>query len=392
MPALSRLPKSSRPAPDKTRAPAETPAARAARSPSPHLDVSRLTTPAQKGQNRSRSDAAGSWLPAGSLDRDVDTIAATVDRLVSALNSRDWMTPPPISTKADRSLTGADAQDTSREADDLAFAEGADFREIARRIAEFRKSRPDPAQSSPAPARRIVRRTASGETSPLETVASPEADARAERWDADWRADPNAPDAAPAAEETREPDSVDSWALKAQAALDAPATGEPHDARWADIAWPKASTARNATPTAPEAGPATGESSLRQRLAALRARVSGTAAESAEPTPDGMVAAEAPAFDDGLREPQTIEARDAQVAHDSLPAEIPLDEAAAEAPLDDAWIGDADDASQAEEIETWGTDGDNEDVSNESLLAAPRRPPCLPGRDRPGIGHGRCRK
>ncbi|WP_453961760.1 hypothetical protein [Amorphus suaedae] len=322
-----------------------------------------MTGPAPKGDNRLRSENARKWLAAGSLDRDSDDIAATVDRLVSALDSRDWMTSPNSPSKPARAATRPTDPAGARPSDDLSFAEGADFREVARRIAEFRQARPDPATGSrPAPASEAARPQA--RPVPQPNAAPPRTTDRGQsKWDADWR-----------------DFSVDSAPADAEApsdAFDGDETAAPLRTRpMTHDDWPKAPAARETAEAAqPAEAPASGTASLRQRLAALRARSMAeavpaeTPAEAPAParkpldSSDAFAKAMLAQFENGdwLTDDETdtpdasaygpdIEL--AEVAPDPEPVSI-------------------DEIEVEEEIETWAADdAAARDVSNESLLAA----------------------
>lgn len=356
MSALSRVPKLTRLASElrpkagsKTDAPPR-------RAPLPRGEDERLTGPGPKGDNRVRSESARKWLAAGSLDRDADDIAATVDRLVSALDSRDWMTSPNSPSKPARAATRPTDPADAHASDDLSFAEGADFREVARRIAEFRQARPDPATGSrPAPATEAARPQARAVPQPNAAPART-TDRGQSKWDADWRdfsvdgapADADAPSQAFDVEETAAP-------LRTR-----PMT---HDD------WPKAPAARKAAEAAQPADAPAGAASLRQRLAALRARSmaepAATETPAEAPAPARKPLDSSDAFAKAML--AQFETGDWLTDDETETPDVPDIELAELAPDPEAvHIDEIED-----EIETWAADDTAaRNVSNESLLAA----------------------
>lgn len=378
MSALSRVPKFPRLAPDRRSKAGATPGTPAVHAPLSTGDHERLTEPAPKGDNRVRSETARKWLAGGSLDRDADDIAATVDRLVSALDSRTWMTPPSTPSKPVRPASGPAGSAGSRAStDDLSFAEGADFREVARRIAEFRQARPDPARAA---------RPADTETqtapprAPASSASRPDAarsdgDRRASEWNADWR---TFHDEGEAADVSLDPEAGSGATGTDDAPWPVPTRMRPLTRDdWPQV---KAADRRLAGHAAPASdAPAPNDTSLRQRLAALRARsvtdpapADAAPAEPAPVEPAPVVAARKPldtsdAFAKAML--AQFETGDWLTDDDATPpdavdfgADIDLAEIAPDPETPSVGEG---------EIETWAAaDGTAQDVSNERLLAA----------------------
>lgn len=295
----------------------------------------RLTEASPRSDNRLRSENARKWLAAGSLDRDADDIAATVDRLVSALDSRDWMTSPSSPSKQLHAAPGLKDPAPSRTpADDLSFAEGVDFREVARRIAEFRQARPDPAVSERPDRRR-----------------APAADESA-----------RAPAPAP----------QDDWSEATDAAAEERVAPAAHTRPLTAADWPDADASEGA-PVADDR-PKPGDSSLRQRLAALRARSAAEAAPARVPMPEEPVAAERKPLDtaDDFAKAMLAQFEEDNWLDGDQDAAAPVPE---DAPAVDFGAGDdtfsPESAVDDEHVETWAVGDDGaQDVSNESLLAA----------------------
>ncbi|MDQ0316545.1 hypothetical protein [Amorphus orientalis] len=166
-------------------------------------------------------------------------IAATVDRLVSALDTRDSMTAS--NSPSDAGRRTPDAGNEAPVEDNLAFGDDADFGEIARRIADFRRARPDPVESrheGTAPPRRDP-----GEAAAERTKSAGD---RAPGWNLNWRS----------YLEDRQ-----SAATPGRAAAD-----------------DRPAPASETRPSEPGAQPGqSADTLLQNRLAALRARASGTA-------------------------------------------------------------------------------------------------------------------
>jgi uncharacterized coiled-coil protein SlyX len=395
MSALSRVPKLSRLASE--RRPKASPGD-ALRAPPPSLSTGtdkRLTEPGPKSDNRARSENARKWLAAGSLDRDADAIAATVNRLVSALDSRNRMTPPRTPFEPAPAARPAEPAGARAAPDDLSFAEGADFREVARRIAEFRQARPDPANAahrdSPAASAEAESTDpqAPSPSSPR-TVAAPSADAqRTGKRNVDWRiflapADEvestpvgaartdrsRTPKAAPAAVTMEERSRQTSARMRPLTYDDWPLSNVP------DV--PAAADARPAT----DERPAASDSSLRQRLAALRARSMAETAPAPAEAPETTAPAAparrpldtsdafAKAMLAQFEEDDWLDADEAAVPDEAAVHPAPVDEIATDLPgiAADFATDDADDAD--EEVQTWAAGEWAPDVTNESLLAA----------------------
>jgi len=294
-----------------------------------------LTEASPRSDNRLRSENARKWLAAGSLDRDADDIAATVDRLVSALDSRDWMTSPSSPSKQLHAAPGLKDPAPSRTpADDLSFAEGVDFREVARRIAEFRQARPDPAVSERPDRRR------------------------------DPAADESARAPAPAPQ--------DDWSEATDAAAEERVAPAAHSRPLTAADWPDADASENA-PVADDR-PMPGDSSLRQRLTALRARSAAEAAPAPVPMPEEPVAAERKPLDtaDDFAKAMLAQFEEDNWLDGDQDAAAPVPE---DAPAVGFGAGDdtfgPENALDDEHVETWAVGDDGaQDVSNESLLAA----------------------
>lgn len=358
MSALSRMPIFTRPVRAGRSKPAPVDDLKTLRPQLSTVADNRLTESAPRSDNDARSENARKWLAAGSLDRDADDIAATVNRLVSALDSRDWMTSPHTPSKPLRAAAGPTEPAASRATtDDLSFAEGVDFREVARRIAEFRQARPDPANGDARGARRA-------------RADTPSPSAAAPAMQDDWTEYPHA-------------------VAASEAAGDWSQTGSTHLEPLTSDDWPLPPAAdvgsQDAAPSSGER-PAAGESSLRQRLAALRARSVHEAAPAPEAPPEPVAPARTPLdssdafakamlaqFDDdnwqdAEGDAESAEALDVPAVSDEtavhpLPDEEPLAE------LPEMTAGFEPDAAD-EEVESWAAGAWAEDVSNESLLAA----------------------
>lgn len=205
----------------------------------------RLTGGGGRRQKEVRAENVRKWLAAGSLDRDVGDIAATVDRLVSALDTRDWMASENAPSDSDSRHRGDPRDRESHE--DLTFREEADFGEVARRIADFRRSRPDPIEEDEATLRYRRPRSEAPRRATRRTYASDEEPAahepsRPNGWNVNWR------------------DYLEEE--RARTEPPEPAQPEPSAGSW----------------DAPGAGRSQAPDTLLQnRLAALRARASGTA-------------------------------------------------------------------------------------------------------------------
>ncbi|MEW5421243.1 hypothetical protein [Amorphus sp. 3PC139-8] len=185
-----------------------------------HAADERLTE-SEGRHNNSRTENMRRWLAAGSLDNEVGDISTTVDRLISALDTRDSMSQSNQPSNAETASGPARSRDDDLN-DDLSFREDADFGEVARRIANFRRSRPDPLTNEPderyrrpqdEPLRRATRRSftdAPERPTPAARVATPSEPSRTGDWNLNWRDYLEEERGRPAPAEPEAPEFVDA--------------------------------------------------------------------------------------------------------------------------------------------------------------------------------------